>query len=59
MYDLTTVQRLNREAQERYEEKKWELAMMLDHMLYDWDNESIDDVPTFLEEWAVKIMRLR
>lgn len=55
MHDLTTIQRLNREAQERHEEKKWELALMLDRMLYAWDNEDIDDVPTFLIEWAEKI----
>lgn len=58
MYDLTTIQRMNAEAREQYEEKKWELSMMLDQMLYAWDSEEIDDVPTFLDEWATKIMRL-
>lgn len=61
MHDLTTIQRLNREAQERYEREKSEkidrMYTELDEMLYQWDTFEIEDVSHFIQEWAERLTR--
>lgn len=61
MHDLATIQRLNREAQERYEREKSEkidrMYTELDEMLYQWENYKIGDVSHFMQEWAERLVR--
>lgn len=61
MHDLTTIQRLNREAQERYEREKSEkidrMYTELDEMLYQWDTFEIEDVSHFIQEWSERLTR--
>lgn len=61
MHDLATIQRLNREAQERYEREKSEkidrMYTELDEMLYQWENHEIGDVSHFIQEWAERLTR--
>lgn len=60
MYDLTTIQRLNREAREQYEreksEKIYRMCAELDEMLYQWDNHDIGEVDVFLMDWAERLI---
>lgn len=57
MHDLPTIQRLNAEAEAKYQRKVGKVYGLLDEMLYQWDNYEVGEVDAFLTTWAERLAR--
>lgn len=57
MYDLSTIQRMNAEAEAKYQRKVGKVYALLDEMLCQWDNDDVGEVDAFLTTWAERLAR--
>lgn len=57
MYDLPTIQRMNAEAEAKYQRKVGKVYALLDELLTQWDNVDVGEYDAFLTSWAERLAR--